>query len=818
MRNLNNRHCAASPTLLRAACAVLLATAAMLVQADVPDSSGIDRHGTPAALQEFDSEQNQRFNPLFDAGSWHGYLLPATQAQAGSFTGPLLIAEEYGIFIAEALDQIELGERDKRQRYRLDQAHWTSSSRPGVLSQTLRWPGLQLDVDLHFVDAGNAIVRYRLRNTSTHAQALQLRWHGSLLDKWDKSSGQSVQQRYPAWKPRLDASRDGLTLALGQVRDPVNLMTSAQSRYRIVRSVPSQTSVHQRGYVSSAALRTLAPSASMTIYAVHSYQLGADDANNEASERALLARAGQAIAASEQRWSRWIGRLPPSNGTAGASALSVKALETLVGNWRAPRGAFHHDALVPSGTARWFNGAWSWDTWKQAYGLATIDPALAANTIRALFDYQITPTDTLRAQDAGMVIDNVFYNRDQSRGGDGDNWNERDTKPPLAAWAVWEIYRNNGDLRWLQEMRPKLEAYHRWWYRNRDHDGNGLVEYGATVHRLHNDEQGAMRFRVRQTAQLAQPGCAAPVDGVSACLGLDSYNRILDSGAYDALEVPVQEAAGYESGMDNAARFGFIEADALQRYAQRAHGGDLAAAKRDWQVRVLENRNAQGQLLGYSINQESVDLNAFLYREKLILADIADALSDAPVAAIWRAQAVTLKGKINRCFFDDKTGFYYDRQIDPSPGAGECAGHLLTERGRGPEGWTALWAGAADARQAEAVIATMLNPREFASPTPLPTAALSNPAYEAQIYWRGRVWLDQLYFAAIAMQNYGHQADAQAMVTRFLAHAEGLNGSAPIHENYHPINGRMLGASNFSWSAAHLLMLERELRTKQTKH
>ncbi|MFH9347898.1 MGH1-like glycoside hydrolase domain-containing protein [Kitasatospora sp. NPDC017646] len=163
-----------------------------------------------------------------------------------------------------------------------------------------------------------------------------------------------------------------------------------------------------------------------------------------------------------------------------------------------------HDAVTPSLSNKWFNGAWAWDTWKQAVGTALFAPGLAADQIRAMFDHQI-PTDSPdRPQDAGMIPDCVFYN-DPSTG--GGNWNERNSKPPLAAWAVWEVYRHSGDRAFLRELLPKLTAYQGWWYRTRDHLGEGLCEYGATV----------------------DPANAAPED--------------------------CRQAAAWESGMDNAPRF-----------------------------------------------------------------------------------------------------------------------------------------------------------------------------------------------------------------------------------------------------------------------
>lgn len=64
----------------------------------------INRFGTPALHQDFDQYRNQRFNPLFDLGAWHGFLLPDAPEHYGAFTGPMIIAEEYGVFVAEKLE------------------------------------------------------------------------------------------------------------------------------------------------------------------------------------------------------------------------------------------------------------------------------------------------------------------------------------------------------------------------------------------------------------------------------------------------------------------------------------------------------------------------------------------------------------------------------------------------------------------------------------------------------------------------------------------------------------------------------------------
>lgn len=118
--------------------------------------------------------------------------------------------------------------------------------------------------------------------------------------------------------------------------------------------------------------------------------------------------------------------------------------------------------------------------------------------------------------------DLIAWNLSPERGGDGGNWNERNTKPSLAAWSVMEVYNTTQDKAWLAEMYPKLVAYHDWWLRNRDHNGNGVPEYGATRDKAHNTATGEMLFTVKKG------------DKEESLSGLNNYARIIDNGQYDS--------------------------------------------------------------------------------------------------------------------------------------------------------------------------------------------------------------------------------------------------------------------------------------------
>ena len=146
--------------------------------------------------------------------------------------------------------------------------------------------------------------------------------------------------------------------------------------------------------------------------------------------------------------------------------------------------------------------------------------------------------------------------------------------------------------------------------------------------------------------------------------------------------------------------------------------------------------------------------------------------------------------------------------------ANGCAGKPIVERGKGPEGWSPLFNGAASQPHADAVVRVMKDPREFNTYVPLGTAALTNPAFGADIYLARPRWVDQLYFGLRAWNATAIATMRVAMAQAFFRHADGLVADGPIRENYNPLTGKQQGAPNFSWSAAHLYMLYNDFFTQ----
>jgi putative isomerase len=614
-----------------------------------------------------------------DLGAWHGFLAgdPADPSTLGGFGGPLL--HPASRWIAPELAQLRLQDASGADLPLTLRDDDRVSLLPGMLLQRAHAGDVAVEAALIFADDRTALVRFRL--TAPARTTLRVAWHGAVFPE------------IAGLETRADggvtASHRGISVGTAHVVFPEGLGLTA-----VIGDDQRTWSADLPGPL------TLEPDAPwQAVLALPYYVDDAERAAREPGLPALLARADDAFTANEARWDRYVSAaLPEGNRWADDARyrpVAVKALVTLMDNWRSAALDQKHAGLWPSSTTPvGFHAFWAWDSWKHAVALAAFEPALAEDQVRAMYDYQ---------SDEGMVPDTVtLHQQDQYWGC---------TKPPLSAWAVTEILRRTGDVAFVSEMLPRLVKYHRWWTARRDHDGNGLCEFGST------------------------------------------------DGAH--------QNGGNESGMDNAARFD----DAVMQ------------------------PNGPG---AWSFDQESVDLNAYLWAEKLYLAELDDAVGDAEGAAAFRQEAEALRSVVSTTMYDASTGWFYDVRTP-----GQAVVPI-----QGPEGWTPLWTGLATQTQADRVVQGLLDPAKFATYIPFPTLAADDPRFDPDNgYWRGMIWLDQVWFGIEALRRYGYDAEADEMTTRLLERPEGILGTGPFRENYDPRDGRGARDRHFSWTAAHYLML-----------
>lgn len=241
-------------------------------------------------------------------------------------------------------------------------------------------------------------------------------------------------------------------------------------------------------------------------------------------------------------------------------------------------------------------------------------------------------------------------------------------------------------------------------------------------------------------------------------------NQICEYGATDN----TREAAAWESGMDNAIRFDDAE--------------------------MLSTPIGQGVL-----NQESVDLNAYLILESEILKRVADELGEE-----FEPRGIS-REQFRAYFYNPVDSFFFDRKV---------GGGAWIDSVKGCEAYTPIWTGIASREEVKAMLATLENEALFSTYIPFPTAANNHHKVEIDGYWRGSIWLDQTYFAISGLRRYGYSEMADSYTEQLFANLEGATGTAPLFENYNPNSGEGLRARHFSWTAAHLLMLYSEYASR----
>lgn len=604
-----------------------------------------------------------------DLGAWSGYALPENESSRlpGAFIGPMDMTGRG--WIARSLAEPRLMVNGKP--YDLARNAQTAKYLPGRLEQNFNDGQLSFVTELCFATSRTAVVRSIIKNVSKKPVTVSLIWQGGVFDK---ASVLKTQDKAVTILRLVDSTT---TIVRFLTADQVGLVNQDSLRaYEKAELVLQPQATYQTEYTQTLVLR------------------------GEASQKELASIANLDVNAcfetNQRRWNNNLASL--LNGTDKYRQdnkyrkVIVKAMQTLNSNWRSAAGDILHAGSYPSYNG--FFGIWSWDSWKIASANALYNPEMAKDEMRSLFDYQAAN---------GMVPDFIGYNKKEN------NW--RDSKPPVAAWGAMTVYKATGDRTFLQEIFDKLYKFHQWWYTDRDHDRNGICEYGST-------------------------------DGTLI-------------------------AAAWESGMDNGVRF-------------------------DDAVMLQNGKNA------WSMNQENICLNSFLYAEKNILAEMATILNKKEEADQLKADAQKLKKYIQTQMFDQETGFFYDRRLK--------TGDFI--KVMGAECWLPLWAGVATPEQARQVMEKIMDPAKFNTTLPLGTLDISHPRLRpVRGYWRGPVWVDQVYFGIMGLRNYGYDKEADYLLEKFINNAQGLTADGPIHENYNPLTGETLNCPNFGWSSALIIKM-----------
>lgn len=610
-----------------------------------------------------------------DKGAWFGFGFLAPSVVEAGFSGPFLMTEQNGVWLSPSFVSLQLSDENKKEAIDWKNTLVNQNSYNSHLEQEFKNEKLTVKQQLVYLSGHSALQRTSITNTSGKTVTLFPSYHSTLFLN------------------DLQLSKEGKTLKI------VSAKSTATGYIQFLNSTP-EIEITNQGYKAQTEKLVLKPNETKEIVVSQTFifsQYSWKTENESIAKSAFNTILNNTQKEKETQLTQLIARKKNIYKEAVYSNLIAKLLLTLQNNTRIAAEGLKHGGLFPSYNYEWFHGFWAWDSWKHAVAVANYDSELAKDQMRALFDYQ---------EPNGFIPDCIYRNNLLEEN------NYRNTKAPLAAWAIWKIYEKSKDVNFIKEFYPKLKLYHNWWYKERDHDQDGLCEFGST-------------------------------DGTVI-------------------------AAKWESGMDNAVRFD--------------------------DSKILKNGEK-----AYSLDQESVDLNSFLYAEKNYLGKMAAVLKLTEEANKYKEESAVLKVKIQNQFWDAATGWFYDTTID---------GKTLI-KAMGCEGYLPVWAEVATAEQAQLAKQNMLDTASLNTFVPLPTLAANHPKFKPDNgYWRGPVWLDQSYFGINGLEKYGYVKEANELAHKLIYNAEGvLDKGTSIRENYQPITGRGLEAYNFSWSASHYLML-----------
>lgn len=383
-----------------------------------------------------------------DLGTWHGFGLSDSLnlSNAGALRGPAIIKGRKGItWIADAF-------------VNFSPTHLNGTAVAYTkINQTTYFPGMlvmsssarEFDLKIKHIAVGpkTTMTVFYVTNTGDKDFPFIPRWKGSLNDMTVLLSNNSKNQ---------------LQLDIDKGKRAILLYFS---------NGVSKVSGDAGSYLAEGSSITLkkGKTISFSVFCTYSPDAGLQTALTKQAGLKKFSTETEMVS-NEKRWNGYIKNiLDPKTSYLKEKRFqnwAVKSLMTLMTNWRSAAGDLKHDGVVPA-TNR-FDAFWAWDSWEHAAALSIFNPWLAKQQMLVMFDEQ-TPE--------GMVIDLLSIDKKEN--------NKACSKPPIASWGTYMVYQRTKDAEFLKEMYPKLIKFHQWRFKYRDHDQNGLCEYGGIGDKIH---------------------------------------------------------------------------------------------------------------------------------------------------------------------------------------------------------------------------------------------------------------------------------------------------------------------------------------------
>jgi neutral trehalase len=398
---------------------------------------------------------------------------------------------------------------------------------------------------------------------------------------------------------------------------------------------------------------------------------------------------------------------------------------------------------------------WSWDAACVAIGYASWNQERAETELRSLFSGQwrdgllphIVFTDGAR-----YFPGPEFWQTERSPAAPELPKTSGIVQPPIHASAVLQVYRLASDRQrgraFLEELLPKLAAWHEYLYRERARTDGGLVEI------WHPWESGMDN---------------SPL-----------WDRALERMSFDAERLPEYERVDVE----------------LSEAAERPSDGEydryvyLVSMFRE----LAYDSSRIRDVVPFAI--QPVLFNSLLVQSNQDLAEIARIVGADP--APFETWAESTAAALDETLWDEEHAVYVDYDVREGAPVGE----------RTAAGLAPLYAGVPTQARTERMVELLADSRVAVGEAgwAITSLAPGDPGFQAGRYWRGPIWPILNWVLQRGLDRYRYPTLA-ADVRRAIIE---LARTAGFYEHYSPETGRGQGGEQFAWTAALVLDLLHE--------
>jgi len=154
---------------------------------------------------------------------------------------------------------------------------------------------------------------------------------------------------------------------------------------------------------------------------------------------------------------------------------------------------------------------------------------------------------------------------------------------------------------------------------------------------------------------------------------------------------------------------------------------------------------------------DAVDFSAFAAADMRYVSLIAAELGQADRAAAWLTRSRALSQQIHACLWDERAGFYCDRDMD-----GNLSPALAVS------GFLPLLLEDIPTERVDRLVVALQNPNLFDCAFPVPSVSLSDPNWSTDM-WRGATWLNLNYLIICGLRQQGKQQAARRLADTTIA-------------------------------------------------